>query len=145
MQQLPIDIQPGYKLISNEQVQAKLDGGQVDFSQVWTITGISEDNPTPDNQIYTYEYYPDPNGEPETGTITYSEIGANYKVLTMPEFVGLKSGKVPDGWLETLEAYPTSSDEVPVQTAGFLGLPKLFWIVAVGGVIFYIAKRNKMI
>jgi hypothetical protein len=147
MKQVAIDIQPGYKLISNEQVQTKLDGGQLDFSQVWTITGISSDNPTPDNEIYTYEFSPNgPNAPVETGTITYSEIITNYKVLTPVEWVGLKSGKMPDNWLETLEAYPTSSDEVPpVQTAGFLGLPKLFWIVAVGGVIFYIAKRNKMI
>ena len=147
MQQVPTDIQPGYKLISNEQVQTKLEGGQLDFSQVWTITGTQIMEGLPDALIYTYEFSPNgPNAPVETGTITYSEINSNYKVLTPVEWTGLKSGKMPDNWLETLEAYPTSSDEVPpVQTAGFLGLPKLFWIVAVGGVIFYIAKRNKII
>ena len=147
MKQVTIDIQPGYKLISNEQVQAKLDGGQVDFSKVWTITGISGDNPTPDNEIYTYEWLPNgPNEPAETGTITYSEILANYKVLTHPEFIGLKSGKVPDGWLETLDAYPTSSSEIPpVKTAGFMGIPKIVWFIAIGGLAIYIAKKNKMI
>ena len=146
MKQVAIDIQPGYKLISNIDVQSKLDGNQVDFSKVWTITGISSDNPTPDNEIYTYEWYPDPNGDPETGTITYSEILANYKVLTPQEFVGLKSGKIPEGWLETLDAYPTSSDEIPpVKTAGFMGIPKIVWFIAIGGLAIYIAKKNKMI
>ena len=141
MQPIPIDIQPGYRIVSQDIVQGKLNNEQVDLSSVYIYTGLSEDNPPQ----YNYEYYPDPNGDAIVGKLTYDDLMTNYKVLTQQEWVGLKSGKVPDNWMETLEAYASAETDPAVKTAGFMGLPKLFWYVAGGLAIYYIAKRNKMI
>lgn len=150
MSQPTLNIQPGMKVVKTSYLEGMPPApGDVSVYTVSSLTcedgdgiQVSFDNPSLG-----------PNGQNLTACFTMSKIMESYKVLTPQEWVAWKSGKLPDNFWDTLEAYPQTETgtapgliaEPAVKTAGFMGLPKLFWYVAGGLAIYYIAKRNKMI